>query len=337
MTCFHQGLGKLRRLPRLLGEGRNVGKGTTRAVLLVFVVCTTASQASATLFRVTGTFSGSNFFDLEDVESPPVSAVSGSFSFLYDDATAPSGGQVSITPLQAFASVGSRVFDESNTEVRLFFVRGSLFQIFWGGLEGGAANIIRIGTDDISMGFVAGRPFTLVYTLTDSAGRFRSIPPDLTGTLDFQVIPQPLIIEIDIKPGSDLSPVGPFSRGIVPVAILGSDTFDVADIDVSTLAFGPAGAPLAHANGPHFEDDADESYDFNDDGFDDLLAHFLTEESGIAFGDTEACVTGELLDGTPFEGCDDIITVPVCGLGFELVFVVPPLAWLRRQRRRRIH
>jgi hypothetical protein len=96
----------------------------------------------------------------------------------------------------------------------------------------------------------------------------------------------------------------------------------------------PAGAPDAHQNGPHFEDEANEPFDFNDDGLDDLLAHFLTEESGIAFGDTEACVTGELLDGTPFEGCDEIITVPACGVGFELVFLLPPLVWLRAQRRR---
>jgi hypothetical protein len=132
-------------------------------------------------------------------------------------------------------------------------------------------------------------------------------------------------VVIDIKPGSDLNPLNPMSRGVVPVAILGSESFDVAEVDVTTLAFSPGGAPLAHRNGPHPKD-------ANHDRVKDLLAHFRMEESGIAFGDTEACVTGELLDGTPFEGCDAIVTVGACGLGFELALLLPVLMWLRRRR-----
>jgi hypothetical protein len=44
-------------------------------------------------------------------------------------------------------------------------------------------------------------------------------------------------VKIDIEPGSDGNPINPKSRGVIPVAILGSDTFEVADVDVTTLAF----------------------------------------------------------------------------------------------------
>ena len=67
----------------------------------------------------------------------------------------------------------------------------------------------------------------------------------------------------------------------------------------------------------------------NGDGEKDLLSYYKTQDTGIAFGDTEACLAGAMLDGTPLEGCDAIDTVSGCGHGYELAFLVPPLVWLR--------
>jgi hypothetical protein len=136
-------------------------------------------------------------------------------------------------------------------------------------------------------------------------------------------------VAIDIKPDSTVNPINLMSRGLTPVAILGSDTFDVRDVDVETLTFGSAGTigtEPAHHAGSHFTD-------VNDDGFTDLLSHYRTRNAGFTAEDTEACVTGETLDGTPFEGCDSILIVGgVCGLGFELALLVPGLMWLRQRR-----
>jgi len=112
-----------------------------------------------------------------------------------------------------------------------------------------------------------------------------------------------LPVDLDIKPGSDPNSINPDDGGVVPAAILGSQTFDVADVDATTLAFGPDGAAPDHSHGPHVED-------VNGDGFADLLAHFPTEEAGIVFGTLVACVDGETLDGKPFNGCDAVRTVP---------------------------
>jgi hypothetical protein len=82
-------------------------------------------------------------------------------------------------------------------------------------------------------------------------------------------------------------------------------------VDVTTLAFGPAGAAPAHAAGGHPKD-------LNDDGFTDLVSHYWTLETGIAFWDTESCVTGETLDGIRIEGCDDVRTFAAPASAFTL-------------------
>ncbi|UCE85092.1 MAG: endo-1,4-beta-xylanase [Deltaproteobacteria bacterium] len=104
-------------------------------------------------------------------------------------------------------------------------------------------------------------------------------------------------VDVDVAPGDPGYRINPSSRGVVAVAILGADGFDVFDIVPATLGFGPAGAPLAHAHGPHYED-------VNEDGRTDLLAHYRTQQTGLSAGDPDACVSGRTVDGLAFAGCD---------------------------------
>ena len=101
-------------------------------------------------------------------------------------------------------------------------------------------------------------------------------------------------------PGSDPNSINTKNRGVNPVAVLTTNDFDATTVDVSTVAFGPAGAAPAH-NG-HIED-------VDTDGDNDLILHFRTQDTGIAVGDTEACLTGQTLDGVEIEGCDAVRVV----------------------------
>ncbi len=105
-------------------------------------------------------------------------------------------------------------------------------------------------------------------------------------------------ISIDIKPGSDPNSINVKKMGLVPVAILGSDIFDVSIVDYANVEFGTGGALPIHMG----------LEDVNDDGFIDLVLLYVQKETGIAKGDVEACLSGETFDEQPFSGCDAIKT-----------------------------
>ena len=107
-------------------------------------------------------------------------------------------------------------------------------------------------------------------------------------------------VDIDIKPGSDPNSINPRSRGLISVAILGSDTFDVTDVDVTTLAFGPDGASPVHIA----------LEDVNEDGYVDLISHYRTQDAGFKCGDTEGILRGRTVDGVAIEGSDSVRIVP---------------------------
>ena len=143
-------------------------------------------------------------------------------------------------------------------------------------------------------------------------------------------------VRIDVLPDSDTNLVNLTGAGVLPVAILGSTSFDVSQVEGATLVFGPDAAPIAHPMGPHAADASGAPYDFDADGHSDLLAHFRKQQTGLALGEQQACLRGALLDGTPFEGCDTVhARGVVCGLGFEVALLLPALQWLQRRKRRR--
>ena len=129
-------------------------------------------------------------------------------------------------------------------------------------------------------------------------------------------------VAVDIKPKSCPNPLNVKSKGVLPVAILGTADFDVTEIDPATLMLqgvSPLRWTLEDVATPYApfigKEDFMDCNTLGPDGYLDLTLKFDAQEIVAALGsvsDGDVIIiplTGELLGGTPIEGEDVIIII----------------------------
>jgi len=135
---------------------------------------------------------------------------------------------------------------------------------------------------------------------------------------DFRgLVPAEISVEIDIKPQACPNPLNVKSKGVLPVAILGTEDFDVTEIDPASIRLAgvaPIRSSIEDVSTPLLEkQDVCDCISEGEDGIDDLMLKFDTQEIISALGEVadgdELVLTlaGELSNGTPIEGKDCII------------------------------
>jgi hypothetical protein len=164
---------------------------------------------------------------------------------------------------------------------------------------------------------VNDQPFAWVLSLTGDSYSFYTLEGlgnsfDVDFAFELTTSDYEPDVYIDIKPGSCPNPLNTKSKGVLPVAICGTDTFDVMDIDPETvqlIGVSPLRWKLEDVATP-FTGDLCDCHDLNGDGYMDLTLKFKTQEIVSAFcgyndGDyITLTLTGNLMTGEPFEGQD---------------------------------
>ena len=108
-------------------------------------------------------------------------------------------------------------------------------------------------------------------------------------------------VDIDIKPGGFPNSINPRSKGVIPVAVLTTDTFDATTVDPASAHFGATGTEAAPIHSA--------LADVDGDGDIDLILHFSTQATAIQCGDASGSLTGETFSGQTIKGLDSISTV----------------------------
>ncbi len=139
---------------------------------------------------------------------------------------------------------------------------------------------------------------TVAHGVNDS-GSIVGYFTDSTGTHGFLAtpVPDPMSVAIDIRPWSNNNSISYRGWGLLPVAILGSGTFDAFQAtDLSTITFGHSGTEDSMVFCSPWD------WDVNSDGYADLLCFFSTNAAHFQCGDTQATFKGMTRNGTALTG-----------------------------------
>jgi len=118
---------------------------------------------------------------------------------------------------------------------------------------------------------------------------------------------QTLMVQVDVKPGSTVNPVNLGSRGLLPVAIFSTESFDATRIDPATVEVAGAGIAVRGKGGKYMA----HPEDVNQDGLVDLVIHVETQALDPGqLQDGYAVVTGATYAGERFQGADEVRLVP---------------------------
>jgi hypothetical protein len=118
-----------------------------------------------------------------------------------------------------------------------------------------------------------------------------------------------ITVSIDIKPGTNPNHINLGSYGVLPVAILSSDTFDATQVNPDTVSLAGAGVAMRGKGNKYLAHEED----VNGDGLLDLVVKVETEnlnlyESQDGFAILTGSTSGD--NPIPIQGQDEIVIVP---------------------------
>jgi hypothetical protein len=115
-------------------------------------------------------------------------------------------------------------------------------------------------------------------------------------------------VDVDIKPGSDPNSINLGEHGLLPIAILGTQDFDVETINPETIEIG--GITLAERGSKKAPKLAYSLEDVDGDGITDMITFFdvqtLVTDDVLKDTTVALTLTATLYDGTPIKGTDSV-------------------------------